>query len=820
MEFNMKKKILATIISSTLFVSYGLYSVSALAKTDPVQNSANSEQLKSEQIQAVRHHNRYDILAKAIVARMSDEEKLKMLVGAGMDPDQDQIVNLKASVNGVAGYIHGVYDHKRHLDVPALKLADGPAGIRIDPTRDGDDQTYYATAFPNGALMASTWNPDLIHDVGEAVANEGKEYGVDFWLAPGMNIQRNPLNGRNFEYYSEDPLVSGMIASAMVQGAQSKGLATTIKHFVANNSETNRFFIDAVVTPRALREIYLRGFEYAVKESHPWGIMSSYNQVNGVNSGERSDLMTDILRHEWGFNGLAMSDWFAGYNPIDLLNAGVDVIQPGGKNVVVPGLGDWSEYVVEGYKKGDLTQATLDRNVQHIVAQALKTPSAKHYPIANNPDLQAHATLAKRVADEGIILLKNQNSVLPLATSQAIASFGITQINTLKGGTGSGDVHPDHVTTIIDGLAKQFPVNQGLASFYNDYFEANKVITSGSLGVSKIVSCTEPSVTDLGSQISGAAQHSDVAVITLGRVAGEAADRKAERGDYLLSETELGLISSVSHAFHAQNKKVVVVLNIAGVIDMSEWQDQVDGIVLAYMPGQESGDAIADIISGKSNPSGKLAQTIPLAYADVPSSATFPGVDENNDGTLDHQYYNEDIYVGYRYYQTFDKAVAYPFGYGLSYTSFNLSRTRVLINGLNHRHPRKGILLKTVVANTGDVAGKEVVQVYVAAPEVKLKKPNIELKAFAKTRVLAPGRSQRMVLEISPETLASFDPKKNQWIVEPGTYQVYVSQSSDITSVAPVQFDVRREIVVENTTPGALALEEGVTAASFVTVAE
>ncbi|MDW6004654.1 beta-glucosidase [Vibrio mangrovi] len=811
----MKKKILTTIISATMLMGYGFYPDNAQAKSD-------STQIKSENTYVKWHKgiDFYDIMAKFIVARMTDEEKLKMLVGAGMNPEDGDVVNLKDPVKGVAGYIHGVYDEARGLDIPAMKLADGPAGIRIDPTRDGDNNTYYTTAFPNGSLMASTWNTELIRNIGRAIASEGKEYGVDFWLAPGMNIQRNPLNGRNFEYYSEDPLVSGLIASAMVQGVQGEGVATTIKHFAANNSETNRFFINAVATPRALREIYLRGFEYAVKQSHPWAIMSSYNQINGTNTGERADLMTDILRDEWGFNGLAMSDWYAGYNPIDLLNAGVDVIQPGGENSVIPGLGDWGEYVVKAYENGDMTKATLDRNVQHIVAQVLKTPSAKRYPISNNPDLDSHATLARQVADEGIILLKNKDAVLPVAATQQIASFGITQVNTLKGGTGSGDVHPNHVTRVIDGLAAQFPMNQDLVSFYNDYFEENKVVTTDGMGMSEIVLCEEPSVAELGAQISNAAQSSDVAMITLGRMAGEAADRQVERGDYLLTEKELDLISSVSTAFHAQNKKVVVVLNIAGVIDVSEWQDKVDGIVLAYMPGQESGDAIADIISGEANPSGKLTQTIPLSYSDVPSSATFPGVDEDNDGALDHEYYNEDIYVGYRYYQTFDKEVAYPFGYGLSYTSFKFSQSKVLKNALNRRHHKNGVLIKTTVTNTGDVSGKEVVQVYVSAPEVKLKKPNIELKAFAKTRELAPGKSQWMLLDISPETLASFDPDSNQWIVEPGTYKVYISDSSDISSVTPINFVVRKEVVVDKTTPGALALEEGVTAESFVTVKE
>ncbi|CAM3795301.1 Thermostable beta-glucosidase B [Vibrio aerogenes CECT 7868] len=762
--------------------------------------------------------------AEKIVAKMTNDEKLKMLVGAGMTPAQSDVVNLGSVVPGVAGYIHGVSDPDAGIDLPAVRLADGPAGVRIDPARNNDQQTYYTTAFPTGTLLASTWNTDLIRQVGKAIGNEAREYGVDFWLAPGMNIQRNPLLGRNFEYFSEDPLVAGMMASAIVNGAQSEGVATTIKHFAANNSETNRYWVNAVVTPRALREIYLRGFRYAVQESHPQALMTSYNSINGQNAGERQDLITGVLRNEWGYDGLVMSDWFAGQNPVDLVNAGTDVIQPGGSNVVNQrigqDLGDWADVVKAGYQSGKISQATLDRNVQHLVSQMLQTPSAAHYRFSSHPDLQSHAKLSRQAADEGIILLKNTGHALPLSPSAKVASFGITQLNTYKGGTGSGDVHSPYVINIAQGLDKRFTLNPSLQKFYDQYFAANKTVKKGILGISDIVSCPEP-VGQLKSLIHKSAQTSDAAVITLGRNAGEDADRQAVRGDYLLSKDELRLIQRVSKAFHAQHKKVIVVLNVTGVTDVSEWRDQVDGIVLAYMPGQETGNAVADILSGDVNPSGKLAQSFPLHYKDVPSAASarnFPGIDENGDAVLDSEYYNEDIYVGYRYYQTFKKPVAYPFGYGLSYTTFDIHNATVNTNALSSEHNAPFIRLQATVTNTGGRKGKEVAQVYIAAPEVKLKKPATELKAFAKTLTLAPGQSQDIQFEIPAQTLASFDSAKNQWIVEPGTYQAYISSSSDMTGIQPVSFSVRRELVVSQTTPGALALPKGITAASFVTV--
>lgn len=751
----------------------------------------------------VKDNAYYKSMAESLVAKMTVDEKLNMLVGPGYGGSGP--TNAKSEVPGSAGYINGVLNATSGLDIPASVLADGPAGIRISPTRDGESGTYYGTGFPVGTLLASTWNPEIVKEVGIAAGNEAKEYGVDFWLAPGMNIQRDPLNGRNFEYYSEDPLVAGVMAAAVVSGAQSEGIATTIKHFAANNSETNRMNVNNIISPRALREIYLRGFQYAVKDSQPWALMTSYNKINGTYAGQRGDLVTNILRDEWGYQGLVMSDWFAGDDSVAMLKAGNDVIQPGGTNIVT---GEQSLDVLKtAYTNNQLSDDIINRDAIHALTQVLKTPSNQNYIPSKNPDLNAHATLSKQAAEEGMILLKNE-AALPIATTKTVAAFGIAQLTTRKGGTGSGDVNTAYIKNIIDGLSGQFTVNDNLRTTYENWYTANRRAEWDPYRVNYTWACEEPQLTP--DQINTSATTDDIAIISISRIAGEAADRTATKGDYYLTDDENALIDNVSAAFHAQNKKVVVVLNVGGIVDTTAWKDKVDGILLAYMPGQEAGDAITDLLSGVTNPSGKLAQSIPLSYSDVPSSTTFAGVDTNGDGTVDTNYYTDDIYVGYRYYDTFSKPVAYPFGYGLSYTTFNYTGSAVSVNTLDSNGANGGVTLTTTITNNGNIAGKEVAQVYINAPDGNLKKPTIELKSFAKTQSLDAGASQTLTFNIPAELLASFDEANNQWIIDAGTYKAYISPSSDVSSTEPVTFAVSNKIVVSTTTAGALALPTGV----------
>lgn len=794
-----------------------------------------------------------------IVSKLTTEEKLKLVIGPGFFSAPD---NLKASVAGTVGYVNGVLNTETGVDVAATKLMDGPAGVRITPTIAGDPDTYYATNFPSGTVLASTWNTDLVNEVATAAGEEGKEYGVDIWLAPGMNIQRHPLAGRNFEYFSEDPLVSGMMGAAVVNGAQSQGVGTTIKHYVANNSETNRRTANTVITPRALREIYMRGFQYTVEHAQPWAMMSSYNSVNGENTGERFDIMTTVARDEWGFNGFIMSDWWAGWNPVAMLEAGVDVIEPGGQWRFGHS-DDWNPYLVEAYERGELTDEVLDRNIVRILKTVLKTPSALGYDFSRKPDLAAHAAVALKAAEEGIVMLKN-DSALPLQTTQTIASFGTGQYGTLPVGGGSGSVNAAHIVSINEGLkAEGFTLQPDLDLIYEGAFNSaalegsidhdastfnqDKYCEGGSgagetnLGGLFAV-CREMTLTT--DQINAAVTASNAAVITITRNTAEGTENPESTDElinpmsegYYLNAVELSLIERVSTVARSQSKPVIVILNVGNSIDTAAWRDQVDGILVTYLPGQEAGTAVANIISGEVNPSGKLAQTFPMSLTQVSSysndEGSFPGmyIDGNqynagpddvpelnyDDQVLaddDHrdfnQYYDDDIYVGYRYNTTFNVTPAYAFGFGLSYTAFDFTNSTLVANTLNRHDDDQGIVtIKTTVNNTGDVAGKQVVQAYVHAPAGALAKPQIELKAFAKTGLIAAGGSEVVSMTIPAKDLASFNPTLNQWVVEPGSYSIYVSASSDVTGVSPVTFNVEELVVVSDTTPGILELQE------------
>lgn len=762
------------------------------------------------------HHSHHDSnmeQARKMVGQMTTEEKIRMLVGSGFSTDSNVApnpVNYKKTLSGVAGYINGVKNDQ--LDIPAATLSDGPAGVRITPGEGQTAADYDATAWPIGSLLASSWDVDLVQQVGQAFGQELKDLGVDFLLAPGMNIQRNPLNGRNFEYYSEDPLLAGRMAGAMVEGVQSIGVGATIKHFVANNSETNRMNIDEIITPRALREIYLRGFHIAVEEAHPMAIMTSYNRINGTYNNARHDLLTDIVRSEWDFQGLVMSDWFAGdlANPYTQIAAGNDLIEPGGEENY--------QSLLSSFQNGDLSEEAVNTSATRILSQVMATPA---YITASYPGVvqnkSSHLRISRQAAAESMVLLKNDNIALPIQSNQRVASFGINQVNTFKGGTGSGDVNVTDVVNIAQGLAGRLMVDSALQEYYRQYFADNQYIVPGQFGGAGYADCDEPTFDD--ATIRQYAEDDGIAVISIGRQAGEGDDRTATKGDYLLSDDELALIHQVSTEFHAQNKTVVVVLNINGVIDTTQWSDEVDAILLAYMPGQNGGHAVADVLSGDVNPSGKLAQTFPQSYADVPSSDTFPGVDTDSDGTVDTEYYNDDIYVGYRYYTTFNRPVAYPFGYGLSYTTFSYDDPAITDNTLSDGADGS-LKLSVNIRNVGGITGREVAEVYIAAPQDDLPKPAVELKAFAKTDSLTPGGVQTLDFTVPAYILASFDPQANQWAIDPGEYRVYITPSSVIGSATPLTFSVSQRIVVETTTAGAMALPAGVDPASFVTVSQ
>ena len=724
-----------------------------------------------------------------IIDSLTLEEKVHLLVGTGMagfDNNNPVVGETRSLVPGAAGTTYPI----PRLGIPGIVLADGPAGLRIAPKREGSDSTYYCTAFPVATLLAATWNTELVESVGAAMGNEVLEYGVDVLLAPGLNIHRNPLCGRNFEYYSEDPLLSGKTAAAIVRGVQSNGVGTSIKHFAANNQETNRQKNDVQVSQRALREIYLKGFEIAVKEAAPWTVMTSYNKINGVAASESRELLTGILRDEWGFKGAVMTDWFGGYDATKQMIAGNDLLMPGRP--------DQYQKIVEAVEAGTLDMAVINTNVRRILELVEASPRFKGYAFSNKPNLVAHAAVTRRSAAEGMILLKN-NATLPLpATSMSVAAFGITSYDFIAGGTGSGDVNEAYTVSLVEGLRNAgYLLDVELQTAYHNYIaaenEKNKPDPANRLSMfmpkvrpGEFV----PTAALLNSVVAG----TDVALITIGRTSGEFMDRRLP-GDFNLSDKEQQLIQTVCKAFHAAGKKVVVILNIGGVIETASWKEQPDAILLAWQAGQEGGHTVADVLSGKVNPSGKLPMTFPLAYADVPSAANFPqdytpdpasfmGNSGSGDAApvrnIDYTVYEEDIFVGYRYYDTYRKDVSYPFGYGLSYTTFEYANAAV--------KEQKGVYTVTVdIKNTGATSGKEAVQLYVSAPAGNLSKPAKELKAFAKTKDLAPGETQTVVLTFTAPGLASYSEEQSAWITDAGVYRLLIGASSqDIRSTVEV----------------------------------
>jgi len=718
-----------------------------------------------------------------VIKAMTLEEKAKLLVGGA-----NNFFAANAVVGGEADLVAGAAGTSPaipRLGIPATVLTDGPAGVRIDPTRKGTDKTYYATAFPIGSCLASTWNIELVKRVGQAIGNETKEYRCDVILGPGMNLHRNPLCGRNFEYYSEDPLLTGKIAASYIQGVQSEGAGVSAKHFAINSQETDRTAVDERVSQRAARELYLRGFEIAVRESNPWTIMSSYNQINGQYSMGNHDLLTKILRNDWGYKGIVMTDWIGireGLPTITEVQAGNDLMEPGQPAQV--------NEIIEGVKSGKLDIADVDRNVRRMLEYIVKTPSFHKYPASNNPDFKAHAAITRQTATEGIVLLKN-NGALPWKNNniKTVALFGENSYDFLSGGTGSGCVHPPYVVDMLEGLKNAgIKSSETLTDIYRKYIAFARVKFQAERHPAKWYQNEyfgQQKYPEIGLDpicINKEVNNADAAIITIGRQAGEGVDRDINTEFNLIPE-ERALITDVCNAFHAAGKPVIVIINSGSVIETASWSGYPDAILCAWQPGMEGGNSIADLLTGKVNPSGKLTMTWPIAATDHASTKNFPGqIDDyslqmmigNKTPIPGHAYTNheEDIYVGYRYFDTFGRDVAYPFGFGLSYTTFAFSKPVVKAK------EKDAVEVSITVKNTGSVSGKEVAQVYVQAPKGRIEKPAQELKAFAKTRDLQPGESEVLTMTIPVRMLASFDEANSQWLTEAGTYTFRIGNSS------------------------------------------
>jgi beta-glucosidase len=704
-----------------------------------------------------------------VIAAMTPEEKVSLVLGQGMEfpglneERQAPVVGVtNTKVPGAAGTSFPV----ARLGIPSIVLADGPAGVRIAPTRESaPGQTFHATAFPIGSALATSWDVDLVRRVGAAIGDEARAYGVDVMLTPAQNIHRYPLGGRNFEYYSEDPLLSGSISAAMVQGIQSRGVAATLKHFAVNNHEWNRNTINVKVDERALREIYLKGFEIALEKGQPWAVMTSYNKINGTYTSEDGWLLGDVLRKQWGFDGLVMTDWFGGRDAVAQMRAGNELL--------MPGTASQKKALLAALQAGKLDAKVLDRNVARVLQLVEKSITFKGVVASNQPDLKADAELSRTAATQGMVLLENRNDSLPLRAPAKVALLGNSSYRMVTGGTGSGDVNKAYSVSLQQGLnAAGFSTDATLARDYDAYLaeqtarqpETPWYLPKPAIGERALDAAT----------LQQLAKQHDVGLLTLGRSSGEFVDRKAEN-DFELSQAEHKLLQQAAQAFHAQGKKLVVVLNIGGVIETASWRDLADAIVLAWQPGQEAGHAIADVLSGKVNPSGKLADTFAVKLQDYPAAAGFPGKvllgpDPNdkwlfgNSAREAEVSYADGIRVGYRHFNTQQTVVAYPFGYGLSYTRFDYS-------DLSVEQAKDGSIKATVkVTNSGKRAGSEVVQVYVSAPHSNVPQPQAELRAFAKSKLLQPGQSQTLQFEIAGKELASFDAKQGRWVAAAAQY--------------------------------------------------
>ncbi len=745
-----------------LTVAVGALSVTMTAQTAPQLNANNIEE---------------------VIKAMTLEEKAQLLVGGGNDGfvgSGAMLGHQKKFVPGAAGTTVAI----PRLGIPATVQCDGPAGVHIDAHREGDSRNYYATGFPVGTCLASTWNTDLVRKVGEAIGNETLEYGCDVVLGPGMNLHRNPLCGRNFEYYSEDPVVTGLMGTAFVLGVQSQGVGVSAKHFAVNSQESDRTRVDERLSQRALRELYLKGFEMMVRKSNPWTIMSAYNKINGIYAQGNKDLLTNILRNDWGYKGIVETDWIGKREDLP-----VEQEVAAGNDLMMPGYPAQVKDIVNAVKSGKLDVNDVDRNVRRMLEYIVKTPRFKGYKYSGEPDLKAHAAITRQSSTEGMVLLKN-NAALPIRGLKTVALFGVNSYDFMSGGLGSGAVNVGYSVDMVTGLKNiGVATTPQLTEIYQNYVKYAKAkLKADKNPMMWFLDQGQPKLDEIDITercVANEEPKADAAIITIGRQAGEGMDRQIN-GEFNLSKTEQDMIFRVSDAFHAKGKKVIVIINSGSVMETASWRDRVDAILVAWQPGIEGGNSVADILTGKVNPSGKLTMTWPIAATDHPSTANFAkeydmytyknmeGWGKGNIPGVDFSNHEEDIYVGYRYFDTFKKDVAYPFGFGLSYTTFEMGKPSVKANG-------KNIEVSVTVKNTGKVAGKQVAQVYVTAPKGAYEKPAKELKAFGKTRELKPGESQTLKMTLEKRDLASFDEANSQWKVDAGNYLFQVG--TDVESI-------------------------------------
>jgi len=636
------------------------------------------------------------------------------------------------------------------LGIPAVALSDGPHGLRKQPDEGdhvGISGSLPATCYPTASALGSSFDPDLVRRVGEALGAEALTQGVAVVLGPGINIKRSPLCGRNFEYFSEDPLVSGVLGAALVEGVQSQGIGTSVKHYAANNQETDRLRVSADVDERTLREIYLPGFERVVTQARPWTVMCAYNKVNGVYASENPWLLTEVLRDEWGFDGLVMSDWGAVHDRVAALDAGLDLEMP-------PDLGVSDAAIVAAARSGELDEAVLDRAVARVlrlVDRALSGAIDVGEEATARPgfDADRHHALARAAAAECAVLLKNDGDLLPLQPSagDTVAVIGEFARTPRYQGAGSSRVNPTQVDNAVDELQAAVP-------------DGVRVVFAPGFGIG-----TTTVDDELAAEAVALAGRASVVVVFLGLPDADESEG-FDRTHLDLPANQTALVGRLA----AANPNLVVVLANGSAVRLSDWEQHAAAILECWLSGQAAGGAAADLLVGAANPSGRLAETLPLRLKDNPSYLNFPG--EHG-----HVRYGEGVFVGYRGYDALLLPVSYPFGHGLSYTNFEYADLTTTLTG-NAEDDTLAVAVTCTVTNTGQRAGKEVVQLYVTDPDSSVARPPRELKGFAKTATLAPGEGQTVTFRLQSRDLSYWSVRQHRWVLEGGTFRLGVGASS------------------------------------------
>lgn len=625
------------------------------------------------------------------------------------------------------------------LGIPSIMMTDGPHGLRkqVEKTDHlGLSESVPATCFPSGAGLASSWDRKLIAKVGKAIGKEALAQQVGIVLGPAVNIKRNPLCGRNFEYFSEDPYLTGELAKEYIQAVQSKGIGTSIKHFAANNQETRRMTIDTIVDERTLREIYLPGFEVAVKEAQPWTVMCAYNKINGVYCSENFELLTSILKKEWGHEGIVVTDWGACNDRVAGLIAGMELEMPGS-------YGFNNEEIIKAVQNGTLDETILNSSLERIL-KVTYSAAESHHTKSVYSVIQHHA-LARKIAAECMVLLKNDNAVLPIQKQGKIAVIGAFSKHPKYQGGGSSHIHPNILDNAYDEIEKLLEVEKRVDLLYADGYD----LVTGKISDQLVADAV------------GISLQADTVVIFVGlrdRDESEGFDRIHMN----LAEDQENLINKITEI----HKKVIVVLSNGSPVAMP-WIDKVSGLLEGYLGGEAGGGAMADLLFGVENPSAKLAETFPARLEDTSSYLNFPG-------GIDAVEYNEGLFVGYRYFDAKKMVPLFPFGYGLSYTDFKYSDIKL---GSSSITDKESLFVEVDVENVGEKAGKEIVQLYVRDMEASVIRPEKELKGFAKI-VLQPGERQNVKFELKSRAFSYWSSEKKDWVIEPGEFEILIGASS------------------------------------------